>query len=221
VVGRTTRQMQWLVCLGVAGWVWSTHAAIISVGLGGLGEVDVEVDLAHVGPTGDLITPNAPAVTPFQPPAVFSAPLPTGSGARALGFAGAFTAVADDATAASWNPGGLTQLERPEASVVYRYSREREEHRSNDDSFLVGDDAFSSHNLNYFSVAIPFYSMPLKRNVVFSINYQEAYDFEQRFNANINQATTQRNAAKTADSFNSQTRQHISKNERNIQFLEH
>jgi hypothetical protein len=33
-------------------------------------------------------------------------PNPVGSGARALGF-GAFIAVADDATAASWNPGGL------------------------------------------------------------------------------------------------------------------
>jgi long-subunit fatty acid transport protein len=220
VVGRATRPMQWLVCLGVAGCVCTTHAAIISVGLGAFGDVDIEVELAHVGPTGDLITPAAPGATPFRPPAVFSAPLPTGSGARALGFAGAFTAVADDATAASWNPGGLTQLERPEASVVYRYSSEREEHRSSDDSFLVGNDEFSSHNLNYFTVAIPFYSMPLKRNFVFSINYQEAYDFEQRFNANINQATSQRNAAKTADSFTSRSRQHISKNERNIQFLE-
>ncbi len=42
----------------------------------------------------------------------------TGSGARALGMAGAFTAIADDATAASWNPAGLCVLERPEASLV-------------------------------------------------------------------------------------------------------
>ena len=39
-----------------------------------------------------------------------------GSGARALGMGGAFIAVADDATAASWNPGGLIQLETPEIS---------------------------------------------------------------------------------------------------------
>jgi len=31
---------------------------------------------------------------------------------------GAFIAVADDATAASWNPGGLMQLDEPEGSIV-------------------------------------------------------------------------------------------------------
>ena len=39
-----------------------------------------------------------------------SSPNPVGSGARALGMGGAFIAIADDATAASWNPGGLIQL---------------------------------------------------------------------------------------------------------------
>ncbi len=43
---------------------------------------------------------------------------PVGSGARALGMGNAFIAVADDATAASWNPGGLIQLGCPEVSVV-------------------------------------------------------------------------------------------------------
>jgi long-subunit fatty acid transport protein len=42
----------------------------------------------------------------------------TGSGARAAGMANAFIAVSDDGTAASWNPAGLAQLRRPEASVV-------------------------------------------------------------------------------------------------------
>jgi len=42
-----------------------------------------------------------------------------GTGARALGMGGAFIAVADDATAASWNPAGLAQLTKPEASMVY------------------------------------------------------------------------------------------------------
>ena len=41
-----------------------------------------------------------------------------GSGARAMGMGGAFVAVADDATAASWNPAGLTALTRPEFSFV-------------------------------------------------------------------------------------------------------
>ncbi|HUF18303.1 MAG TPA: hypothetical protein VMS12_09705 [Thermoanaerobaculia bacterium] len=42
-----------------------------------------------------------------------------GSGARALGMGGAFIAIADDATAASWNPAGLAILTRPEVSLVY------------------------------------------------------------------------------------------------------
>lgn len=47
-----------------------------------------------------------------------STPNPVGSGARALGMGQAFIGIADDATAASWNPAGLIQLERPEISVV-------------------------------------------------------------------------------------------------------
>lgn len=42
-----------------------------------------------------------------------------GSGARAFGMGGAFLARADDATAASWNPAGLSYLKAPELSFVY------------------------------------------------------------------------------------------------------
>jgi hypothetical protein len=41
-----------------------------------------------------------------------------GSGARALGMGGAFLARADDATAATWNPAGLSYLRLPEVSLV-------------------------------------------------------------------------------------------------------
>jgi len=41
-----------------------------------------------------------------------------GAGARALGMGGAFIAVADDATAATFNPAGLAQLLKPEISFV-------------------------------------------------------------------------------------------------------
>ncbi len=44
----------------------------------------------------------------------------TGVGARAAGMGGAFIGVADDATAISWNPAGLTQLDKAEASIVGR-----------------------------------------------------------------------------------------------------
>lgn len=43
-----------------------------------------------------------------------------GAGARAMGLGGAFIAVADDATAVSFNPAGLAQLLNPEASFVGR-----------------------------------------------------------------------------------------------------
>ncbi len=41
-----------------------------------------------------------------------------GFGARALGMGGAFIAIADDASAASWNPAGIGQLVRPEFTIV-------------------------------------------------------------------------------------------------------
>jgi hypothetical protein len=42
-----------------------------------------------------------------------------GAGARALGMGGAFLARADDGTAASWNPAGLSYLRVPEVTVAY------------------------------------------------------------------------------------------------------
>ena len=50
-----------------------------------------------------------------------TSPSPVGSGARAHGQALAFIGVADDATAASHNPGGLLQLVKPELSIVGSY----------------------------------------------------------------------------------------------------
>src|SRR5438105_3541167 len=48
-------------------------------------------------------------------------------GARSLGFAGAFIALADDATAAYTNPAGLTNLSKPEVSFEGRYFEYRSE----------------------------------------------------------------------------------------------
>jgi hypothetical protein len=48
--------------------------------------------------------------------------LTLGSGARAFGMGGAFLARADDATAASWNPAGLSYLRAPELSFVGVYN---------------------------------------------------------------------------------------------------
>lgn len=172
-----------VAALMALGWPWLVCGAPFTFNTPG-GPVTIEI--THAGPDGVLAaSPDAPTAPTFRPPAIFTAPLPTGSGARALGFAGAFTAIADDATAASWNPGGLTQLERPEASVVYRATDERDQHRSTDADFLVDEDGYRSYNINYLSMVFPFHVVPWGRNAVMSLNYQEAYDFTAQFSADL------------------------------------
>ncbi len=68
--------------------------------------------------------------------------LAVGSGARALGMAGAFLARADDATAASWNPAGLSYLRRPEVSIVGKWEEFDIKRRS-----VTGDPTESSDEL--------------------------------------------------------------------------
>ncbi|NJL58330.1 MAG: hypothetical protein HC887_00470 [Desulfobacteraceae bacterium] len=113
----------------------------------------------------------------------FLTPNPVGSGARALGMGGAFIAIADDATAASWNPGGLVQLGSPEASVVSDMF-----HRTEDNTFSTnpsgnGIQRVSEANLNYLSAAYPFEF--LERNMIVSLNYQRLYDFTRNWNFSI------------------------------------
>lgn len=105
-----------------------------------------------------------------------SSPNPVGSGARALGMGGAFIAICDDATAASWNPAGLVQLEKPELSVVYDYHKN--DLKSHYTKFPDADvsDGGDDHSFNYLSAAYPF--TLFSRNMTASINYQHLYDFK-------------------------------------------
>ena len=48
-----------------------------------------------------------------------------GAGARAMGLGGAFIAVADDATAVSFNPAGLAQLLHPEVCIVAKATQQQ------------------------------------------------------------------------------------------------
>lgn len=118
---------------------------------------------------------NAPAQDFFQRSEIPSSPNPVGSGARALGMGGAFIAIADDAAAASWNPGGLIQLELPEISLVSDAF-----HRADDNSFGThpeadGTQTVSEIGINYFSAAYPFNFRGY--NMIVSLNYQKLYDF--------------------------------------------
>ena len=115
-------------------------------------------------------------------------PSPVGSGARAAGMADAFVAVADDATAASWNPAGLVQLELPELSVVGSFNSISEDfsapiHREVDSSH--GD---SNVDLNYLSFVYPLPLLILDKNVCVSLNYQRKYDFSRKFTLHYNTA---------------------------------
>ncbi len=111
---------------------------------------------------------------------ITSTPNPQGSGARAIGMGGAFIAVADDATAASWNPAGLVQLERPEISVVGQGSYRRENNQFGKYPEASGAQSSSQANLNYLSAAYPF--TLLNRNMIVSLNYQRLYDFSRNWN---------------------------------------
>ena len=95
----------------------------------------------------------------------------TGAGARAAGLGGAFIAVADDATAIVWNPAGLTQLYRPEISIVTKFNAEDWEYKSSYD-----DDASNKHDhfaFNFASAAYPF----MNGKLVMAIAYQQQLDW--------------------------------------------
>ena len=112
---------------------------------------------------------------------------PVGSGARALGMGGAFIAVADDATAASWNPGGLIQLETPEVSVVGAYFDRAEDNTFGTNSEASGSQNVSKSSINYLSAAYPFTFWG--HNMIASVNYQNLYDFTREWNFPLMQAS--------------------------------
>lgn len=108
-----------------------------------------------------------------------SSPNPVGSGARALGMGGAFIAIADDATAASWNPGGLIQLELPEISIVGAYFDRSVDTRFSSAPESSGSHSVSETSLNYLSASYPFRAW--NRNMIVSLNYQRLYDFNNKW----------------------------------------
>jgi long-subunit fatty acid transport protein len=113
-------------------------------------------------------------------------PSPVGSGARAAGMANAFVAIADDATAAAWNPAGLVQLERPELSIAGEALWTRDSMASGRHPELDGEHPFSDAALNFLSAVYPIPRPILGRNVVLSLSYQRRYDFTRSFDADLN-----------------------------------
>jgi long-subunit fatty acid transport protein len=133
----------------------------------------------YTGPAWSQISQGGPFT---KIPSSFN---PVGSGARAIGMGGAFIAVADDATAATWNPAGLTQLDLPEVSAVGTYLYREEDNSFGTNPEANGKNSVSSTDLNYLSIAYPFEL--LSRNMIISLNYQQLYELNREGNFVVRQ----------------------------------
>ncbi len=101
---------------------------------------------------------------------------PLGAGARGLGMGGAFIAVADDGTAASFNPAGLAQLRRTEFAAVGFTDLLDSTVRV--PSTGAEDTSFESHvrhqRPDFFGLAIPFEVG--HHSLTVQVSYQRAVD---------------------------------------------
>lgn len=98
-----------------------------------------------------------------------------GAGARAHGMGGAFIGVADDATAIGWNPAGIAQLEKMEASINGLFNMKKFEFERTGPWPLTED-----NSVNHFAPSFGSFIVPLKmgeKNLVFGIAYQRLMDF--------------------------------------------
>ncbi len=120
-----------------------------------------------------LLSNLATAAVRIEIPSSFN---PVGSGARALGWGGSFIAVADDATAASWNPAALLKLRRAEVAVVYSHTRLIESNRYIEVPNANSTKTVNNGALNYLAFSIPCESEICGKNMIFSLNYQRLYD---------------------------------------------
>jgi len=120
---------------------------------------------------------------PIQRLEVSSTLNPVGSGARAFGMGDAYIAVADDATAASWNPAALNNLEHPELSLVAVNYQNIEKNNFGTNPEANGIRCVYKNSLNYFSLTYPFEISTSSRTypIVLSLNYQNLYNFDREW----------------------------------------
>jgi long-subunit fatty acid transport protein len=116
-----------------------------------------------------LLTPCAAlsAVVQYNASDFGGSPVQIGAGARALGMGGAFVAIADDATASTWNPAGITQLERIEAAASGGYYRRSTRYNGgkSDDQDVEFDHASAV------------YPLPTALPQTLALSWQRQYDF--------------------------------------------
>jgi len=109
---------------------------------------------------------------------------PVGSGSRALAMGGAFIGIANDATAASWNPGGLNILEKSELSIVFSDVRRYEHIKFATNPEGAGKNSINTDSINYMSFAYPFELY--NRHISFAISYQYLFNFDRHWQFQIN-----------------------------------
>ena len=115
-----------------------------------------------------------------------------GTGARAAGMANAFVAVSDDGTAASWNPAGLTQLRKPEFSLVQTMGARRlrlDGMRSPDGTIAYSNRTATSGSSapEFASAALPF--TLARRAVTVQLGWQRIYNLGGDFSTEVASTT--------------------------------
>jgi hypothetical protein len=113
---------------------------------------------------------------------------------------GAFIARADDATAASWNPGGLYQLkDHPEVSFVGNMVNRTEQNRFATNPEADGSEQISFTAINYLSAVYPFPPLPGGRRLVVSANYQRLFDMHRTWRFPLQQSEANLNETQEVD----------------------
>lgn len=120
-------------------------------------------------------SPTLPSIAQDEKDFLGLTSLALGSGARAFGMGGAFLARADDATAASWNPAGLSYLRRPEFTVVgARNSFVRLPTGPGFTVFL--EDRFAGNTLDFAAATYPIEIGPASGSV--QLSFQRVFSFQ-------------------------------------------
>ena len=118
-------------------------------------------------------TAGAQVPTGFQNIVLRNSFNPSGAGARGLGMGGAFIAVADDGTAAAFNPAGLSQLRRSELAFVGFGDRLRSNLELEGEP--LRDPVTSDHGaLDFAGLAVPFDVGG--KNLSVQLSYQRSVD---------------------------------------------
>jgi long-chain fatty acid transport protein len=104
--------------------------------------------------------------------------LTLGSGARAYGMGGAFLGRADDATAASWNPAGLSYLRLPELTLVGVHNSFDTQRPNATDLLIQENDSFTGGAIDFAAFTWPVAIGEVSGAV--QISYQRAISFDGR-----------------------------------------